>query len=182
MTYLLDTMIVSFFLQAGREQELAGAARRCSMAIVDEVRVELENDRERGGPAFRKWLAVSSIDVRSIEIGSDAAATFAQLVHPATPSKGRGERASIALAASDAGLTLVSHDKNGMWMALREIWMPGERILGLAVFLRRLIEYGALEEPVVLDEVMSIGVDAAQRPTWWAAWRGALTASPTLGA
>lgn len=39
MTYLLDTMMVSFFLRAGRERELAEAARTLPMAIVDEVRV-----------------------------------------------------------------------------------------------------------------------------------------------
>lgn len=52
MTYLLDTMLVSFFLRAGREVELAAAASRCPMAMVDELRQELEKDRRRGG-AFR---------------------------------------------------------------------------------------------------------------------------------
>lgn len=177
MIYLLDTMMVSFFLQADREAELAAAAKRCPMALVDEVRQELENDRDRGGRAFKKWLGTSNIDVRSIEVGSVASTTLVQLLSPTSPRKGRGERASIALAASDASFTLVTHDKGGMWIALREIWIPGERILGLAVFLRRLFDQGALEDPVVLDEVMSLAVDPAQRPTWWASFRAGLSPS-----
>ncbi len=174
MIYLLDTMIVSYFLQAAREGELAAAAKRCPMALVDEVRRELESDRDRGGGPLKKWLAASGIEVRSIAVGSAASTMLDQLLPPASPNKGRGERASIALAASDASLTFVTHDKNGVWLALREIWVPGERILGLAVFLRRLFEAGALTDPIVLDEVVSIALDAAQRPTWWASWRAAL--------
>ena len=172
MTYLLDTMIVSYFLQASREDELAAAAERCPMALVAEVREELENDRERGGRAFKRWLAGSNIEVRPIAVGSPASITLTQLLNPASPSKNRGERASIALSASDASLALVTNDKNGMWIALRELWMPGERILGLPVFLRRVFEQGALKDPVVLDEVMSVA--AVQRPTWWAAFRAGL--------
>src|SRR5262245_21217005 len=138
MTYLLDTMIVSYFLQAGREAALAAAAGRSAMAVVDEVRQELEGERDRGGKAFRSWVSTSSIEVRAIEVGSAASGTLARLLSPMLPAKGRGERASIALAGSDATLTFVTHDKNGMWLALRELWMPGERVLGLAVFLRRL--------------------------------------------
>lgn len=122
------------------------------------------------------WSILSPIEVRSIDVGSDEATTLAQLLNQATPSKGRGERASIAVAAFDASLTLVTHDKGGMWIALRELWMPGERVLGMAVFLRRLLEQRVLEDAVVLDEVISLAVDAAQRPTWWASWRAGLGA------
>jgi len=169
VTYLLDTMVVSYFLQAGREDELSRAAQRCKMALVEEVRQELERDRDRGGQAFRKWLDTSNIDMLSIEVGSNASITLAQLLDPASPTKGRGERASIALAASEDTLTFVTHDKNGMWLALREIW-----ILGLPVFLRRLFEQGVWEDPVVLDQIISLAVVPAQRPTWWASWRAGL--------
>ena len=182
MTYLLDTMIVSYFLQAEREAELAQAATCCSMALVEEVRQELDNDKDRGGKAFREWLAASNIDVRAIEVGSAAAGTLAQLLNPVMPSKGRGERASIALAGSDPSLTLVSHDKNGLWIALRELWMPGERIVGLPVFVRRLFDVGALTAPDIADEIISLGVDAAQRPSWWASWRAGLAGDGTSGA
>ena len=76
--------------------------------------------------------------------------------------------------------TFVANDKNGLWIALRELWMPGERLLGLAVFLRRLFEQSTLEDPLILDEVMSVAGGPAQRPTWWAPWRAALgsTTSP----
>jgi hypothetical protein len=171
VTYLLDTMIVSYFLQAGREEELAAAARLCPMAIVDDVRRELERDRERGGRAFQRWLDASSLRVLPIEVGSPVSTTLAALLNPATPDKGRGERASIAFAAHEASTTFVTHDKGGLWIALREVWAPGERLLGLPVFLRRLFEAKALTDPGTLDDLISIAVAAEQRPTWWAEWR-----------
>lgn len=172
MTYLLDTMIVSYFLQAEREAELAAAARRCSMAVVGEVRKELENDKKRGGKSFRRWFDTSGIQLIEIEIGTAAHATLAALVNPTSSEKNLGERASIALAASDASLTFVTNDKNGVSVALREIWTPGERILGLAVFLRRLFDQHALEDPLVLDDVMAVAITSPQQqPTWWASWR-----------
>jgi len=175
VTYLLDTMMVSFFLQAGREGELASAAKCLPMAIVDEVRIELEGDRSRGGAPFRKWLASSNLSVRAIEVGSPASVTLTQLRSAAVPSKNLGERASIALAASDPSLTFVTHDKGGMWIALRELWAPGgEHILGIAPFLRRLLDQGAVGDPDVLDDVIDLAVAPAQRPTWWAAWRAGL--------
>jgi hypothetical protein len=178
VTYLLDTMIVSYFLQAQREADLAMAARRCPMSLVDEVRKELENDTKRGGRSFKKWLDASGIEPRAIEVGTVAHSTLAALVSPTSTGKNLGERASIAIAASDASLTFVTNDKNGLCVALREIWMPGERILGLAVFLRRLFEQHALEDPMVLDDVMTIATHSPkQQPTWWASWRAGLTSA-----
>ncbi len=55
MTYLLDTNVVSYFLQASREKELSVAAKVKRLAIVGEVRDELVADTKRGGPAFSKW-------------------------------------------------------------------------------------------------------------------------------
>lgn len=176
MIFLLDTMVVSYFLQASREGELAAAARRCPMAITEDVREELRKDRNRGGRAFDKWLAASNIAVRLIVVGSPAHATLVQLPGCASPERGRGERASIAVAASDASLALVTHDRNALWIALRELWMPGQHVLGLAVFLRRLFEDTALASPEVLDEIMSLA-GAPALPTWWASWRAAITSS-----
>lgn len=47
VTYLLDTNIISYFLQAQHEDKLATAATCVSMAIVDEVRKELEEGYQR---------------------------------------------------------------------------------------------------------------------------------------
>ncbi len=180
MSYLLDANIVSYFLQAGRQDDLAGAAKRCSMAVVEDVRRELENAPDRGGGTFKKWLATSNIDVRSILVGSPASITFADLLNPTAPNKNRGELASIALAAEDASLTLVTNDKGAVLIALREIWMPGERIMGLAVFLRRLFDQSALEDPGALDDVIKVA--RAQRPTWWASWHTGLVSRSTNSA
>lgn len=182
MTYLLDTMIVSYFLQAGCEADLANAAKRCPMALVGEVRKELNSDKKRGGKPFLKWLATSGINERAIEIGSPEHDTLVALVDPLANAKNLGERASVAVAASDASFTFVTNDTNGQRIALREIWTPGERILGVAVFLRRLFEQGALTDPSTLDDVMAIVLDKVpqHQPTWWASWRAALAAAKSL--
>jgi len=41
VTYLLDTNVVSYFLQASREKDLSDAAKFIPLAIVGEVRDEL---------------------------------------------------------------------------------------------------------------------------------------------
>jgi hypothetical protein len=174
VTYLLDTMIVSYFLNVQREKELAAATRQCPMSIVDEVRQELVQDKQWGGKAFERWLSTSGIEVRSITVGSDAFITLSKLLNPAAPKGNRGERASIALAASDPSLVLACHDKAAMWIALRELWMPGERILGVSVFLRRLREQHAIEDPAVLDEVIASASPPSHWPTWWSSWRAAM--------
>jgi hypothetical protein len=178
VTYLLDTMIVSYFLQAQRDAELAIAAKRCPMAIVGEVQGELEKDKTRGGKSFKKWLDGSGIHALAIELGTPAHATLAALVSPASTGKNLGERASIALAAAEASLTFVTNDTKGLRIAVREIWMPGERVLGLEVFLRRLFEQHALDDIKALDDVMAIAVSSPQQPpTWWAAWRASIAAA-----
>ena len=179
MTFLLDTNVVSYFLQAGRERELAEAARCCPMALVDEVFRELKADPHRGGRAFPQWFDDSSIEVRPIEVGSPASVTLARLrsLRPPSsnlppPNKDLGERASIALASSDNSLTFVAHDRNAMWIALRELWETGERFIGVPVFLRRLFDVGALSEPAVADEIIA-QIKPAQ-PTCWSQWRSGL--------
>jgi hypothetical protein len=175
VTFLLDTMIVSYFQRTGREESLCHAAATCPMAVVGEVYEELRAAPHTGGAPFAQWFAMSGIDVHHIHLDSPAQRHLTQLVNPAVPAKGLGERASIALAASNADLTFVTHDKNAMWLASREIWEPGERILGVAVFLRRLLEKKAIDDIAVLDDVIS-EIDAAHRPTWWPAWRAAAAA------
>ena len=173
-TFLLDSNIVSFFLQARAEKELAAASQRVPLAIVDEVRRELEAHPNRGGKAFVAWLAGSNIEIRLIRLGSEAAATFAQLLRPGDPHKDRGERASIALATSEPALVLVTHDKNALWIAIREIWRGSARLLGIAPFVRMLFDERVLADPDIADEVIRLSGPLEQRPTWWASWRAAL--------
>jgi hypothetical protein len=173
----LDTNVVSYFLQAERESDVARAAAVSAMALAETVRGELENDPKRGGRAFRKWLEGSQIGVLSIELGTPAHTTLAALVGPTSTAKNLGERASIALAASDPTLTFVANDKNGLVLALRELWSPGERVLGLAVFLRRLVEAGALADPTAIDDVMAIA--NTQQPSWWVSWRASVATMVT---
>lgn len=177
MTYLLDTNIVSYFLQAGRDRELAAASKHCPMALVGEVARELTNDPGRGGKPFSRWLASSDIAVRPLVLGTPAFEVFEQLRSPNEKDSHAGERASIALAAYDASLTFVANDKGAMWLALRELWAAGERILGVHVFLRRLFEAEALTEPRTADEVLR-HANIKQPPTWWATWRASLSPGP----
>jgi hypothetical protein len=59
-------------------------------------------------------------------------------------------------------------DRGGIWIALRELWAPGERLIALAVFLRRLVDAGALDGNTA-DDVMRRSNHVL--PTWWADWR-----------
>lgn len=137
MAYLLDTQVVSYFLQARRENELAAAAAVVACAIVDEVRIELAADRTRGA-LFARWLPESHLQVVEILVGSPAELLLARLRSGVPAGAGRGERASIALAATDSAMVFAGMDKGGMWIALRELWAPGERLISLPVLLRRL--------------------------------------------
>lgn len=169
MTYLLDNNVVSYFLHSRREADLMTAARRCSLAISDEVRKELRRSR-RDGERFQAWFAGGPIANLAITVGSEVDATFLALAPPTT-ERGKGERASIALAAHDLSLVLVANDRNAMWLALAELHSPGERMIGVPVFLRRLREQAGLV-PEAIDAVM--GCYPGRRPTWWAEWRAKL--------
>jgi hypothetical protein len=171
VTHLLDTNVVSYFLQASREKELSDAAKVIPMAIVAEVRDELAADTKRGGASFAKWLAGSGIAVKELLVGSPAANALAQLASGAATAKNLGERASVALSLVEPGFTFVTHDKNGAWLALRETWAPGDRLLGVAPFLRRLVEAKALTKAAALDDLIPY---AEPRPSWWGAWRASL--------
>lgn len=83
---------------------------------------------------------------RPLLVGSRAANTLAQLTSSAATAKNLGERANVALSLVEPAFIFVTHDKNGAWLALRETWAPGERLLGVAPFLRRMIEAKALTD------------------------------------
>jgi hypothetical protein len=62
----------------------------------------------------------------------------------------------VALSLVEPDFSFVTHDKNGAWRALREMWAPGERLLGVAPFLRRLQEakgFARSRRPRRLDRV-----------------------------
>ncbi|MBK7076677.1 MAG: hypothetical protein IPH44_30735 [Myxococcales bacterium] len=169
MTYLLDNNVIQYFLHARHETELAEAAKRCSLAVADEVRSELTQTPNTGKRACA-WLDASPIIVLPIEVGSPEDATFTQLT-PLTALKNHGEGASIALAAHRDDLVFVANDKNAMWRALAELHRPGERMIGVPVFLRRLRDAAGLSTDA-LDDVIACW--NGKRPTWWADWRAAL--------
>ncbi|MGN6105978.1 MAG: hypothetical protein ACTHU0_12800, partial [Kofleriaceae bacterium] len=98
--YLLDANVVSYFLQARREADLERLVAAAPCAIVDEVRRELLQDGARGA-RFERWLPASSLRVLAIEVGGAADHRLSQLEQGLTTTRGQGERASIALAATD---------------------------------------------------------------------------------
>lgn len=151
MPYLLDTQVVSYFLQARREAALAEAAEITPCVIAEIVRDELSEDATRGA-LFDRWLPTSHLGVISIAVGSPAEALWKRL-QPRVTQRGRGERASIALAATHGDHVFTGMDKGGMWLALRELWGPGERLISLPVFLRRLVDGNALAGDAA-DDVM----------------------------
>lgn len=169
MPYLLDSQVVSYFLQARREAALAAAAEIIPCAIVELVRDELAADPTRGA-LFERWLPTSHLEVIALEIGSPAEVLWARL-QPRVTSRGRGERASIAFAATNIDFVFAGMDKGGMWLALRELWAPGERLISLPVFLRRLVDGRALAGEGA-DDVMRSSTQLL--PTWWADWRATI--------
>lgn len=111
MPYLLDSQVVSYFLQARREVALAAAAERIPCAIAEIVRDELAEDPTRGA-LFARWLPASHLAVVALEIGSPAEALWSRL-QPRVTSKGRGERASIALAAANSDYVFAAWTRAG---------------------------------------------------------------------
>jgi hypothetical protein len=116
LTYLLDNNIISYFLHARREDDLMEAAEQCPLAIADEVESELRRSSQDGA-RFKAWFARGVIRRLAILVGSEVDQTYQRLLPPTT-GRGKGERASIALAAHDASLVFVASDRNAMWLAL----------------------------------------------------------------
>lgn len=150
------------------------ASKRCPMAVADEVIVELNKHPSDGG-RFKKAFEGGSIASIEIVVGSDVDAIYESL-KTSTSDRGKGERASIAIAAHDPSLVFVANDKNAMWLALAELHAPGERMIGVPVFLRRLQEQANLSTDAI-DAVMRVW--NGRRPSWWAPWRATLTSPPT---
>jgi len=60
MPYLLDTQVVSFFLQARREADLVAAAAAMPCAIADEVRVNSPTIRPAAGSSSSGYRRATS--------------------------------------------------------------------------------------------------------------------------
>ncbi|MCX5743171.1 MAG: hypothetical protein NT062_11825 [Proteobacteria bacterium] len=164
-------LMVSYFLQSHCEADLMSAADRCELAIADEVARELAA-AQRDGARFKRWFAGGRIAGLAILVGSEVDQTYQDLTPPTT-LRGKGERASIALAVHDPSFVLVANDRNAMWLALAELHHPRERMIGVPVFLRRLHVDAGLPT-TTLDAV--IDTYQGRRPTWWAPWRASLPA------
>lgn len=167
--FLLDANIVSYFLQLRREGDLARAVIHFPSGIAEEVRQELTNAPQLGA-RFVRWLGGSGLGVLPILIGSKADQILVQLQPAASVSSDAGERASIALASADPSLIFVTTDKAASLLALRELWTPGERVLALQPFLRRLVDADALPGDAA-EDVLRQSNQAT--PSWWPAWRSA---------
>jgi hypothetical protein len=164
--YLLDANVLSYFLQCRREGDLATSATVVPLAIAEEVYDEVVADRQRGAH-FRRWFPQSNITKVPVLVGSSAHQTLNDLSANLATRRGAGERASIAIAANNSEFVFVANDKGALWIALRELHLPGERVLGLAVFLKRLRDLGGLPLDAV---VAAMTVSDMPKPTWWAPW------------
>lgn len=165
--YLLDTNLLSYFLNTAHGEALSAAAKKMPMVIVDEVRVELEAHKSLGAGA-KAWFPESNIELRRITVGSPEHDVLLGLLGGSPVAKDLGERASIALASTNAELVFVANDKGGMWIALRELHLRGERMLGVTSFLRRAHEEASLDVAAIDDVARVAGVPL---PTWWGDWR-----------
>ncbi len=168
MTYLLDNNVVQYFIHGGRGADLATAARRVPIAVAREVYQEACTGRLAA--AGRAALPLEAVKVLDIIIDSPVDVTLAALA-PLGAARGHGERESIAFALHDPSLVFVANDRNAMWMALNELHAPGQQMIGVPVFLRRLHEEGALPPPCI-DQVMRHW--QGRPPTWWADWRASI--------
>jgi hypothetical protein len=134
------------------------------------IRVDGHRNDPARGPRFAQWLPTSNLRIVSIAVGSNADTVLSRLQLMVTTTRGKGERASIALAASDTDLVFTGMDRGGMWIALRELWSPGERLLALPGFLRRLVDARAITGEAAEDVLRQ---SKHVVPTWWPGWRAA---------
>jgi len=182
VTFLLDANVLLDFQNAGELPALVQAAQRVDMAIAEEVYEEVTHPKAGHSPELigKKRQAKLALDagwIRTIEIlpGSESAILKQQLLagHQTLKDKDRGEAASIAIAASDAGLLFVTGDKTAVLWALNELFHSGERVMRVPVFVRTLFDRGALPGAVV-KRVAERAAGHGVPPSWWASWLGGL--------
>lgn len=167
--YLLDANVVVYFKDAGHLPALVAAAQQAKMGLAKEVYDEVVIRNTRDGPAVKKLIDGSTIDVRSIPL--QQAQAFASLRSGRrTGGQGitadLGEDASIILAAGDPDLLFVTNDKGAAFHALGELNEPRGRVMTAHVFLRELVAQGALSSAIAKQ----VAARMNRAPSWWAAW------------
>jgi hypothetical protein len=180
LRYLLDANVVIKFQQAGLLDELAKAAVKVPLAIVDDVRDELTVPKTGKSTtadmrAVARVLDDSSIELLAIEVPSPQVSIRKALL---ARKAGLGEAGSVAIASQHPNLIFVTEDAKaveGKPKLYREL--PGEtgRILGLHAFLRVLVERGA----IAADSALGVSTAAKtisniDPPLWWRGWVDAL--------
>ena len=120
MAFLIDTNVVWFFFEAGQKDALKSIANVVPLAVVEEVHQEALNHKKRGDE-YRKWQLSSGLTVRSLAVGGVGSVCLGTLRGGSNDMKDLGEHASIALAVEDPSLLLVTNDKGGAWLGLREL-------------------------------------------------------------
>lgn len=182
MKYILDANILTRFQDAGQLAALCRAASSVPLLIVEEVYDELTLQRpgDKAEILRKKRAAQNILDasaksflVRGIVPDSPAHHMLLALRSGRTSERDIGEAASVALACEDPSLVFVCGDKNATLSALNELHSAGERVLRPHVFLRRLLESGALhpDEALACSECFgNYGI----KPSWWARWLGGL--------
>ncbi len=125
----------------------------------------------------RARKAAQSLDSGSFEIipifpASPEYALFLRLTGGAR-THDNGEAASIAVAVGRKDLVFVTGDKIGTLSALNELHGTGERVMRVPVFVRLLVERGALS-PEDARRVAPFAVSHGVEPSWWGEWLAAL--------
>jgi hypothetical protein len=167
-SYLLDNNVISYFFNAGRQDDLARVAKKLGLVVVREVHEEAENHPSKGN-AYKKWQPSSGIIIRDIGVGSDASAVLAQLQKNTAKLKDLGELASIALATDDPAVTFVSNDHGASWLTLNELHQPGERVIRFATFLQRAHDSVGLTRAAAKELAKKAQIPD-RPPTWWQPW------------
>ena len=171
-TMLLDANVVSYFFNASRKQELGTIAQVLSLAVVEEVHQEALNHKKRGDE-YRKWQLSSGLTVRSLAVGGVGSVCLGTLRGGSNDMKDLGEHASIALAVEDPSLLLVTNDKGGAWLGLRELVAPGERVIRIWSFLQR-AQVAANLGATAVKAIAESAHLKNDEPTWWNAWLATL--------
>lgn len=182
MTFLLDTNVLVDFQDAQLLPALVDAARTIDMAVAEKVfdEVTLPKADDSNGIVGKKLQAAAALQgapIKKIEIlpGTQEATLMQALLAPlkTVKEKDQGEAASIAIAASDAGLLFVTGDKTAVLWALNELFHTGERVMRVPVFIRTLFQSGALPASAV-KRVAKFAASHGAVPSWWQSWLAAL--------
>lgn len=181
MTFLLDANVLLDFQNSGVLPELAEASHHVEMAVAEKVRDEVTLPRAGDssnlvGKKRQAEAALRGARISTLEIlpGTEEAALLQALLPlPLATEKDQGEAASIAIARRDCQLLFVTGDKTAVLWALNELYHNGERVMRVPVFVRTLVQRGALSADTaraVAKRATSHGVV----PSWWASWLAAL--------